>query len=198
MKRREDLVRLVRRSQTFISIMLFFIVFWFSWDITGFELTEIQLSKWGETGSVVEKIWNSVICLLSISIFLNTYFYIKHNKRIKYKRISYSMFTFVSICLFVVGIFNIDNQFIHNLGAYLYFFTFPLTVFTFAHIHRKTLQYKDWQHHIIIAICMMVFPLLFLSLFNGMAISEIAHIVFVVLWNFKIAFKKILPHKPHE
>jgi len=35
----------------------------------------------------------------------------------------------------------------------------------------------------------MVVPLIFLSFFNGMAIAEIAHIVFVVIWNLKIAFK---------
>ena len=95
------------------------------------------------------------------------------------------MFIFVSLCLFVVGIFNTDHQFLHNLGAYLYFFTFPLIIFTFAHIHRTTLQYVDWAHHIALSICMMVFPLIFITFFNGMAISEIAHIVFVVLWNLK-------------
>ena len=78
MKRREDLVRLIRRSQTFISIMLFFGVFFFSWNVTGFELTEIQLSKWGETGSVVESVWNGVVCLLSISIFSKRYFKISN------------------------------------------------------------------------------------------------------------------------
>jgi len=192
MKRREDLVRLIRRSQTFISIMLFLGVFLFSWDVTGFELTEIQLSKWGETGSVVESVWNGVVCLLSISIFINTYLYINQNNRIKYKNISYLMFGFVSLCLFVVGFFNVNYQFIHNLGAYLYFFTFPLVVFLFAHIHRTTLHYKDWVHHMILSTSMMVFPLIFLSFFNGMAISETIHIVFVVLWNLKIAFKKIL------
>ena len=192
MKRREDLVRLIRRSQTFISIMLFLGVFLFSWDVTGFELTEIQLSKWGETGSVVESVWNGVVCLLSISIFINTYLYINQNNRIKYKNISYLMFGFVSLCLFVVGFFNVNYQFIHNLGAYLYFFTFPLVVFLFAHIHRTTLHYKDWVHHMILSISMMVFPLIFLSFFNGMAISETIHIIFVVLWNLKIAFKKIL------
>jgi|SaaInlV_100m_DNA_2_1039680.scaffolds.fasta_scaffold21615_2 hypothetical membrane protein len=194
MKRREDLVRFIRRSQTFISIMLFFGVFLFCWDITGFELTEIQLSKWGETGSIVERIWNGVICLLSISIFLNTHFYIKHNKRIKYKNVSHIMFSFVSFVLFMVGFFNVDYYFLHNFGAYLYFFTFPFFIFLFAHIHRKSLKYQDWIHHMILSICMMVFPLIFLSFFNGMAISEIAHTIFVVLWNFKIAFKRILPH----
>jgi hypothetical protein len=38
---------------------------------------------------------------------------------------------------------------------------------------------------------MMVAPLIFLSLFNGMAIAEIAHTIFVVLWNIKIAFKSL-------
>jgi len=191
MKRREDLVRLIRKSQTFISILLFFGVFFFSWDVTGFELTEIQLSKWGETGSVVERIWNGVVCLLSISILLNTIFYIKDNNRVRYKSLSYLMFGFVSFCLFVVGFFNVNYYFIHNLGAYLYFFTFPLAVFIFAHIHRKTLQYQDWVQHISLSISMMVAPLIFLSLFNGMAIAEIAHTIFVVLWNIKIAFKSL-------
>src|SRR5690606_4604082 len=102
---RSDLVKIIRRSQTFISIMLFLGVFFFSWDVTGFEITEIQLSKWGETGSIVESIWNSAICLLSVSILFNSIYYIRNNHRIKYKTTSYVLFSLISICLFIIGFF---------------------------------------------------------------------------------------------
>ncbi len=188
---RSDLIKIIRRSQTFISIMLFFGVFFFSWDVTGFELTEIQLSKWGETGSIVESIWNSAVCLLSISILFNSIYYLKNNNRIKYKTTSYVLFSLISICLFVIGFFNVNHNFIHNLAAYLYFFIYPFSIFIFAHLNRKTLHYKDWIQHVVISISMMVLPLIFISLFNGMALAEMTHILFVVIWNLKIAFKSI-------
>jgi len=36
---------------------------------------------------------------------------------------------------------------------------------------------------------MITTPLLFFSLFTGLAIPETIHIIFVIIWNLKIAFK---------
>ena len=190
MSTKKDLVRVIRKTQTFISIFLFFVVFLLSWNITGFKLTEIQLSKWGESGGKVAVIWNSIVCLLSISIFINSYLYIKHNARIKKKKISYLLFGFISLCLLFVGIFNVNFITIHNISAYLFFFTYPLSIFIFTHIHRKYIQYNDWVNNIIISIGMIVIPLFFISIFNGMAIAETAHIIFVVIWNIKLALSE--------
>jgi hypothetical membrane protein len=189
MHTREELVRIIRRSQTFISILLFISIFLFSWHVTGFEITEIQLSKWGETGSIVEKVWNTAVCILSISILTNSILYIKHNSRIICKEIAYLLFIIVSTCLFIVGAFNVNYTIIHNVAAYLYFFAYPLAIFVFAHLNRKHLQYEDWVHHMILCIGMIIIPLICIYSFNGMAIAEITHIIFAILWNLKIAFK---------
>lgn len=187
MSTRKELLRVIRRSQTFISILLFIIVFLFCWQVTDFQLSEIQLSKWGESG-ITAPVWNGIICLLSISIFVNSYLYIKHTPRIKQKNISYVLFGFIAFCLFIVGVFNVNYNIIHNIAAYLYFFTYPLVIFIFTYLHRKTLQYKDWVKDITISISMIILPLIFVALFNGMAWAEIAHVALSIVWNIKLAF----------
>jgi hypothetical protein len=59
-------------------------VFIFCWHVTDFEITDIQLSKWGESG-ITAPFWNGIVCLLAISIFINSYLYINHTNRIKNK-----------------------------------------------------------------------------------------------------------------
>jgi ABC-type phosphate/phosphonate transport system permease subunit len=43
---REELIRIVRKAQTWISILLFLGVFLISWKFTNFDIREIELSKW--------------------------------------------------------------------------------------------------------------------------------------------------------
>ena len=189
MSTRKDLLRIVRRSQTFISILLFIIVFLFCWQVTDFELTEIQLSKWGESG-VTAPFWNGIVCVLAVSIFINSYLYIKHTPRIKRKNISYALFGLIALCLFIVGLFNVNYKIIHNIAAYLYFFAYPLAIFIFTYLHRTTLQYKDWVKDMTISISMIVLPLVFVALFNGMAWAETIHTSLVILWNIKLALNE--------
>lgn len=186
MSAKKDLVKIIRRLQTFMSIFLFFIVFLFCWNVTGFDITEIQLSHWGESGPIAI-VWNSIICLLATSIGVNSYLYIKHTPRIKRKKISYALFGLIAVCLLLVGIFNINYKIIHNIAAYLYFFAYPLVIFIFTHIHRKDMQYQNWLKNIVISTGMIVLPLSFMVMFNGMAIAETAHTIFVVAWNIKLA-----------
>jgi hypothetical membrane protein len=176
--------------QTFVSVFLFFSVFVFCWYVTGFEITKIELSKWGESGKI-GMIWNSILVLLASSIFLNNFLYIKHSNRIKYKNISYVIFGFVSLFLLLVGLFNVNYPIIHNTFAWLYFFTYPLIIFIFTHINRKSLKYREWIGNLLISVGMIVFPLISILVFSGAAISEIIHILFVIFWNLKIALKII-------
>jgi hypothetical membrane protein len=185
---REDLIRLVRKSQSVISIILFFMVFSFCWKVTNFEITEIQLSQWGRNG-LVGWLWNSIVCVLGFSMFITSILYIKNNNRIKWVYTSYFLFTFISLCLLGVGFFNINYPFIHSVCAWTYFFAYPLVIFLFTHLNRNVLQYKDWRNNLIISVSMIVIPLIFIYLFKGMAIAETSHILFVIIWNLKIALK---------
>lgn len=186
MSSRERFIRVVRRSQTFISILLFIVVFFFCWKFTNLDIREIQLSNWGK-GGWIGRVWNTAVCTFAISIFINSFLYLKNNSRIKYKRIFYFLFGFLSLCLFMVGYFNIDWRVIHNISAGLYFFFYPLTIFLFSYFNRKYLSYKDWQHKVIISVAMTVVPIILMSMFTGMAIAEIAHTSLVIIYNIKLS-----------
>lgn len=188
---KEDLINVIRKLQTVVSIVIFFIIFFFCWGVTEFKLVDIQLSHWGRKSVGVSWIWNSVIILLSLSTFFNSFIFIKRNHRIKNKIISHILFGIVSLCLFLVGFFSVDYKVIHNIAAYLFFFTYPLSIFLMSYLNRSHLLYKDWFTHLIISIIMVIIPLIFISLFNGMAIAEISHVIIVCYWNLYIVFKNI-------
>lgn len=176
-------IKLFRRVQTILSIILFIGVFFLCWNITGFKITEIQLSFWG-ADTKYPWIWNSCVNILSLSIFINTYLFIKNHTRldIRYTKFNYITFGLTSLFLLIVGSVNLHHE-IHNVSAYLYFFSYPLFIFLFAHLNRKSMQYKEWKTHVIFSISMVVGPVLVLKFFPGMAISEIIHSIFVISWN---------------
>jgi hypothetical membrane protein len=186
---KEKLVRTIRRTQTIISVISFFVIFLFFWEATEFKLTEIQLSQYGAAPTTNNWLWNSIIAVLGVSTFLNSFFFIKKHGRMKNKIIPHISFGFVSLCLILVGVFSVEYRAIHNVAAYLYFFAYPLAIFVMAYLNRESLLYKEWMVHIIISIAMITIPLAFINFFNGMAISELAHIVIVVVWNIRAAFK---------
>ena len=185
---RGNLVNMIRRFQTVIAVILFFAVFLLCWKMTNFHITEIQLSLWGKSG-FLGYLWNTVICTLGISTLINSILYIKKSNRIKWKWLSYFMFSFVALALFATGFFNLNWGIVHMWSAWIYFFIYPLVIFIHTHINRKSLHYKDWRDGILISMCMIVIPLLTSSLFFGLAIPETIHIIFVIIWNLKIAFK---------
>ena len=119
---REHLIKLVRRSQTYISIFIFLAVFFVCWKFANLDIREIELSKWGKSGWI-GRIWNSAVCLFAISIFVNSFLYLKNNTRAKYKKKFYFLFGFLSACLFVVGFFTfhvmkIITQTFHHLFSH--------------------------------------------------------------------------------
>lgn len=185
-----NLVNIIRKTQTLVSVLLFLIVFLFFWNVTDFELKEIQLSHWGGKGVKYSWMWNSIIVLLSLTIFFNNIFFIKNHVRIKNKIIPYILFSFVSVCLFIVGTFNLEYEIIHNLAAYLYFFMYPLSIFIMVYINRTTLLYSEWLKHLIFSIVMMVVPLTLITSFNGLAIAELSHSLIICVWNLNVAFKR--------
>lgn len=183
---RERLIRMVRRSQTYISILLFMIVFFFCWKFANLDIRDIQLSNWGKSGWI-GRIWNTAVCGFAISIAINSFLYLKSAYRLRRTKMFYWLFALLSACLFAVGFFNIDYRLIHNVSAGLYFFFYPLTIFLLAYFNRKYMAYSDWLQTIFLSASMTVFPIILMSMFKGMAIAEIAHTVLVIMYNIKIA-----------
>lgn len=173
--------RRIRIWQTIISISLFTGVFFLCWLVTGFNILNIQLSFFG-INPISDYLWNSCLMLLSASIFYNVFHFIKEHKRLNFKPLLVGGFFFVSLFLFLTGAVNM-NYSMHNAFAYLYFFLYPLSIFVLAHLNRKVLLYREWKRHTTFSICMVVFPLLTIELFPGMAITEIIHSTIVIGWN---------------
>ena len=170
----------IRRLQTIISVTLFILVFGLFWKTTNFEMTDVQLSYWS-----LEKfgwIWNCCLIMLSISIFINIFYYIEHDRRLIYKNFIQICFLIVSTSLFYTGIFDMNHP-IHNIMAYIYFFAYPLSIFLLAHLNRKHFQYKTWETHTIFSMTMIVLPLLSMNVFHGKALPETIHSIIVLTWN---------------
>lgn len=191
MKNKSGLIGIIRRTQTTISILLFFIITLFCWGLSKKDIGDIYLSYFGATNVPYSWLWNLVVIILSISIFFNTIFYIKNHQRLKYKWIPYVMFTLVSISLFMVGVFNLEQTLIHNLCATFYFFIYPFSIFVMAYLNRNILLYKEWVIHFIFSVFMIILPLIFIGFFNTLGFSELIHTFVVCGWNIRIAFKRL-------
>lgn len=170
----------IRRLQTAISVLLFFLVFIICWATTQFKITEIQVSYWGV--SDVWLVWSIGISIISVLLFFNSYFYITDNVRIKQRRVPLILFGFSCFSLLVVGLFNITHQ-IHDPAAYFYFFTYPLAIFVLSYLNRADLPYRSWLIHLSFSMAMTILPFSLIGMFKGLAISEIIHSLIVVAWN---------------
>ena len=116
--------------------------------------------------------------------------FIQKHVRLKYKKIPYIMFSLVAFCLFLVGCFNIEYEALHDIPAWIYFFAYPFSIFTMAYLNRKILLYREWFTHLIFSIVMMLLPITFVTVFEGLAIPEILHSLTVCVWNIYTAFKR--------
>ncbi len=190
MSNKSDLVRLIRRTQTIVSVTLFLFTMLFCWQATGLELSKIQLSYWGASDMKYGWLWNSIIVLLSISIAINNILFVKRHSRLKHKTIPYILFSSVSFCLLLVGLFNLEYDLLHDIPAWVYFFLYPLSIFVMAYLNRKILNYKEWFTHLIFSIIMIVTPLMCLTITEGFGLAEIVHSLVVISWNIHTAFKR--------
>jgi len=184
---RERMIRLIRRSQTYISVLLFTFVFLFCWKTTNLDITKIELSKWGQSGFIAI-LWNGAVLLFSLSIAVNSWLYMRGHTRLKHRKKFYILFACLPMALAIVGVFDaFSHPYIHTIAAGLYFFVYPLAVFLFAHFNRKNMRYRQWVIHITLAVLMAVTPISFMLIFKGMAIAETIHTLLVIAYNVMIA-----------
>lgn len=177
-------INYIRRLQFFISSILFFSIFIFCYKTTGFDLTEIPLSKWGVTENV-KWFWNLSLIIMGVSCFFNISHYIKEHQQLMFKKTLNTLFFIECMSICLIGIFPSGN-FLHSLFAYGYFFSLPFTIFCLAFINRNILTPTEWFFHTIISSLMIVFPLMSFLYFEGEAIAEIIHIVIFLVWNIYI------------
>ena len=173
-----------RVLQVSISSLIFVVVFFYFLTTSPKSITEIQLSFWG-AHSANHWIWNASLALLSITMFINVYYYIVSIPRLMNKRFLLFFFFTISLGLFLTAVFNIGTiKILHNASAFYYFFSCPLAIFLLAHTNHKNLLYKEWITHIIFSVIILCAPLSIIHFFKGMAISETIHSSLILCWNF--------------
>ena len=173
-----------RKIQMLFSIIVFLFVFIICYFTTGFNITEIQLSRWGITQQV-GWLWNSCLVLLGISCFHNIYHYLQQHPHLEFKKWFTLAFLFQGINIVFLGLVVAGNL-AHSIVAYTYFFTLPLTIYLLAALNRKRMKVSEWLTHTILSSLMIVLPLSTLFIFNGKAISETLHTMFFIMWNLYI------------
>ena len=58
-----------------------------------------------------------------------------------------------------------------------------MVIFAMTFVNRKEIRYSEWVMHLMFSVVMIILPLSVLSVFKGMAISEILHTLIVGVWN---------------
>ncbi len=182
---RSTLVGKIRQLQMIVTVFVFTLVVLACWMMNDLKITEIQVSAWGASEN--GWIWNGAIILVSLAILFNVIYWVYHHTRMLNKNLFYVLFIIPSVCLLMVGIFpTVKYDLLHNIPAVIYFTTYPLIIFLLAFINRKTMPYNEWLIHLIISVFMIVLPMIFIKVFNGMAISQILHSFIVIVWNINI------------
>jgi hypothetical protein len=178
-----------RRTQTIVSLSIFVVIFFACWYNIKQNLRDIQLSYWG-VDDKMGVFWNFCVVLLSISMAINTHYYISLNPRVfSQLKLIRGLFFLSFFSLFVTGVANMHYGLLHNIVAVFYFFSFPLAIFVLAHLNRKNLQYRDWCTHMVSSLTMVACPLLLIKAFHGMAMAEIVHSAIAIAWNIWISRK---------
>lgn len=180
----KNTLRLFRKVQMFVSATLFVLIFFICYKVTGFKINEIPLSQWGVTHSV-SWLWNGCLIILGMSCFFNIQQYLQLHPHLEYKTQFTYAFLFQCVSMSLLGVF-VKGLIIHNILAYTYFFSVPLTIFLLAALNRIRLTVNEWLVNTILSTTMIVFPLTALFIFSGKGIAEILHSSLFLIWNIYI------------
>lgn len=175
--------RTINRLQSLTAVTLFVIVFYACYSTTKFKLTEIPLSYYG-VYSKYKFFWNTIIMLLLVSILINIKHYIYYKKML-YSKYLELIFSFLSLCLFLVGLIPMPSI-IHTISAYIYFFGYPLAIFLMTQLNKKQLGIKLTWLLTILSTLMMLIPLYLFKIYDGHAYAETANIIIMIIFNFII------------
>lgn len=171
-----------RRLQLASSVAVFLFVFVFCYKTTGFNLTEIPLSKWGVTKGV-SWIWNMCLILVGVSCYFNIFHYLNVHPHLEFKKQFKIVFLIECMSICLVGVFPSGNI-LHGIFAYAYFFTLPFFIFMLATLNRIRITVSEWLTHTAISSVMVIIPLISFLTFTGKAIAETIHSTIFIVWNF--------------
>ena len=182
--------RKLRKFQIFLATFIFLITIVYCWNVTDYDITEIQLSKFGIHENS-KHWWNISMVLISHFILRNICSFLDENQRIKRNRVWKQLFGLSCLGLAIVGIVPMEAGIfdLHDVAAWGYFFMFPMAILFMAFFERKNIQHSEFLHHTWTAAAMSFLPIIAFEFFHGFAIPEMIHSLIVLYWNLYIFFK---------
>jgi hypothetical membrane protein len=186
MKVREKILK-IKKIHSVISSTLFFVILLFCIsNVSELNISDISLSHYGvnhKTGIL----WNTSLFILGILLYLqslkNIFRYYNH-----YKINSNLTILFSLSSLFLLLTASIDMSYkIHNLFAILYFIGYTISIFIFGYRLLKT-DFRIGMASIVISLSCLILPILTTYIFKGLAIPEIIHTIFILIWVIILSF----------
>jgi len=183
----KDKILKFKKIHTVISIVIFtLLISYCIFSLPNLHLSAISLSRFGISEGT-SSIWNiglfGIGLMLYASVWKNIYSYFEDeiiNKRLTI------LFIVSSIMLLLTAVIDMKHS-IHNITAILYFIGYTLGMFLFGYKLLIT-DFRMGMTSIVASICSIIFPLIGLFIFPGLAIPEIVHTGFIFLWDITLTF----------
>ncbi len=175
----------IKKVHSIISSILFILLLMFCInDANELNISEISLSRFGIYPKTFW-VWNTGLFILGIILYVHS---LKHIVKY-YKDINNpvsTMFTLSTISLLLTASINMSYS-IHNWTAVSYFLGYVISIFLFG-FNLLQRDFRIGITSICIAIISVLFPLLGLYFFKGLAIPEIIHTLCIFLWIIVLTF----------
>ncbi len=188
----KDRILSMKKWYSIVSSLIFLSLLVFCTYVANLELNHISLSEFGINKST-GRIWNSLLFIIGILLYVESVKNIIKYFNEFYRPLMYT-FSFSIFCLLATSLIDMNYE-IHNYTAFMYFIGFSSSIFVFGLYLLKT-HFRIGITSIVISIMSVIIPILFAYLSNGLAIPEIAHTTFILLWiiitSYDIEYQSIL------
>ena len=186
MSLRDKVVKFKRLHATASLVIFTFLISYCVIQLPDLNLSDISLSRFGISDGTY-LIWNAGLFIMGIILYLSVMrnIFLYHKDQIINRRLT-GLFVVSTFFLLLTAI--IDMRFeIHNVLAIMYFVGYTLSIFLFGYKLLET-DFRMGMTSVIVAICSMIIPILSIFIFPGLAIPEIVHTIFILLWDIALTF----------
>ncbi len=184
---RDRILRLKKVCSIIAVILFIFGVVFCSLAAKDLKLSEISLSTFG-IDSKIGFVWNITLFLIGIFLYVDALrcVFMYFISDIINKRLIVS-FTISTVFLLLTALIDMTHKF-HNFTAGAYFIGYTVSIFLFGFKLLKS-DFRIGMTSVVISICSAVVPILLTFFIKGLAISEIAHTIFIFMWVISLSFE---------
>ena len=183
-------VKLLRRVYLIFSILLGILAPMYCWYLLpSFNPMEKPLSDFG-IQEPTWLLWNSVLVLLAIGLFLNAYTSLRYYfKQRRYRYPLKALLFTSSFSLFFTATIPMDYEIFHKIPAFLFFLSYNLFIFLFG-LFRSVRYLRTGVFSMFIGLSML-FSLLLLLPFKSYGVFEIVYFTLILIWNIYFLYNRM-------